>query len=235
MESIDLGFILAIILIGVGVLLLWHGEYLMNHNTLPKGYYQVIVMTIVIVIFARTFVLEPTKVTSRSMLPLLQVGDYVLVKKYSYGYLIPFSHIKLFMGNGPRRGEVAVFKYPSDPSKYYIKRVVGLPGDHITYENNILVINGETVKSKADGQYQYQDVSRGLVTVSRFIEYLGQHPHKILERPFSLHAKDAEWVVPPNHYFVLGDNRDDSYDSRFLGYAPAFSLVGEPVALFSSK
>ena len=234
-ESVDLEFIIAVLLIGIGLVLLWYGESLLNYSGLSRRFYYVMVMIIIIVIFGRTFVFEPTKITSRSMLPMFEIGDYVLIKKYSYGYLIPFSHIKVFMGNGPRRGEVAVFKYPSDPSKYYIKRVVGLPGDHITYDDNILVINGEKVEFEPDGQYQYQDERKRLINADRFIEYLGQHPHKILERPFSLHAKDAEWVVPPNHYFVLGDNRDDSHDSRFLGYAPTHSLVGDPIALFFSK
>ena len=178
-----------------------------------------------IVLLLRSFLVEPFRIPSGSMVPTLLVGDFILVNKFVYGIRLPVINKKLIELNTPERGDVVVFRYPLDPSTPFIKRVVGLPGDVVLYQNKALFINGEQAPHIPEGTYV--GVRSAVVhTGSRlFREELGDSNHNIILRPAS-QSLSREFTVPPGHYFVLGDNRDNSRDSRFWGYVPDENLVG---------
>lgn len=181
---------------------------------------------ILAVLLLRSFVIEPFRIPSGSMLPTLLVGDFILVNKYAYGLRLPVLNTKVIEIGSPQRGDVAVFRYPRDPSIDYIKRVVGLPGDRIGYFGKRLHVNGEPVSLVADGNDA--EVSCGInnAPADRLLEQLGAMQHAILVcgRQGSL---EGEYVVPAGHYFVMGDNRDNSNDSRYWGFVPEGNLVGK--------
>jgi len=207
----------------------------------PKSFFPVIL----IVFLLRSFLVEPFKIPSGSMLPTLLVGDFILVNKFTYGIRLPIVNIKLSDINRPQRGEVMVFRYPENPSLDYIKRVVGLPGDKIEYRNKRLRINGEEVRLAPDGEYNYVETGLNFVAAQRFMEQLGGHPHAILVQrevpsvqlggvrvfPFrdNCACNDAGFscTVPQGHYFLMGDNRDSSSDSRYWGFVPDANIVGK--------
>jgi signal peptidase I len=196
---------------------------------------------IVFVFVLRSFIVEPFRIPSGSMLPTLQSGDLILVNKFTYGLRLPVIDTKVIPIGQPQRGDVMVFRYPVDPSVDYIKRVVGLPGDQVAYLDKKLYINGKEVPRKADGQYFEPD---RVAYTAQFIETLGDKPHKILldERrsqdigPISSfpYREKCEYLrngmrctVPDGVYFMMGDNRDNSLDSRFWGFVPEANIVGK--------
>lgn len=175
-----------------------------------------------VVLLLRSFVVEPFRIPSGSMLPTLLIGDFILVNKFSYGIRLPVVHYRLVDTGKPARGEVAVFRFPGDPSEDYIKRVIGLPGDRIAYVDKQLSINGQPVVKVAQGAYEAVDRMSGLPV---YAEEIGGHRFRTLidpDRP----GVEGETVVPPGHYFVMGDNRDHSNDSRYWGFVPEENLVG---------
>ncbi len=196
---------------------------------------------ILAVFLLRSFLFEPFKIPSGSMIPTLLVGDLILVNKFQYGIRLPVLNTKLIANKDPKAGDVIVFHYPVDPRIDYIKRVVGVPGDEIVYTNQVLTINGKPVSLKSEGDY-YDDDS--LRYAPKFSEQLGDHLHGILvepKRPSIYRPMDsfvnfrdncrytAEGVtckVPVGHYFVMGDNRDNSQDSRYWGFVPDENIVG---------
>lgn len=217
----------------IGVLLFFKHPIILK-TPIFAGFFFRILTLVVLFVFIRIFLFEPSKISSESMLPNFSKGDSILIKKYAYGYSIPFSKLRIYFGQKPNRGDLAVFTLPSTPTQYYVKRIIGLPGDHITYHNNKLVINGQTVKTQFV-KYLHRDKANALQNEATLLmEHLGESQYRILESPMTLHAKNAEWQVPDNSYFLLGDNRDDSYDSRFQGYVPERNLVGEPFAFFQA-
>jgi len=196
---------------------------------------------ILFVFVLRSFVVEPFRIPSGSMLPTLQAGDLILVNKFSYGLRLPIIHTKVTEGSDPKRGDVIVFRYPVDPSVDYIKRIVGLPGDEVAYLNKRLFINGKEVPMKRDGEYFEPD---RLAYESQFLEQLGDVEHKILLDLQGRQDLRPVWnypyrnncqyrmdgmvcKVPDNMYFAMGDNRDNSLDSRFWGFVPAENIVGK--------
>jgi signal peptidase I len=196
---------------------------------------------ILFVFVLRSFIVEPFRIPSGSMLPTLQSGDLILVNKFTYGLRLPVIDTKVIPIGQPQRGDVMVFRYPVDPSVDYIKRVVGLPGDQVAYLDKKLYINGKEVPRKADGQYFEPD---RVAYTAQFIETLGDKPHKILldERrsqdigPISKfpYREKCEYLrngirctVPDGVYFMMGDNRDNSLDSRFWGFVPEANIVGK--------
>lgn len=180
---------------------------------------------LLIVLVLRSFVAEPFRIPSESMLPTLQVGDFILVSKYSYDVRLPVTQTRILETAAPERGEVAVFRYPVDPSINYIKRIVGLPGDQVAYYNRQLFINGEAVPLQEIGPYEIpggQPIEGGMM---RYREHLNDVAHSVVVDPNG-RALEGEFVVPEGHYFALGDNRNYSNDSRRWGYVPRDHLVG---------
>ena len=187
-----------------------------------KSFFPVILAVFLI----RSFLVEPFKIPSGSMMPTLLVGDFILVNKYTYGLRIPVLNNTFVEMNHPHRGEVIVFHFPKDPSLDYIKRVVGLPGDHIEYRNKQLFINGEPVTQQENGSYDYVAPGLNQVSLRKLDEQLGEHRHNILIDDNNS-ALDGQVTVPEGHYFVMGDNRDNSNDSRFWGFVPDANIVGK--------
>jgi len=203
----------------------------------PKSFFPVIL----IVFMLRSFLVEPFKIPSGSMIPTLLVGDFILVNKFTYGIRLPVVNKKIISINEPERGDVMVFRYPEDPSVDYIKRVVGLPGDKVAYEGKRLTINGKEVPVKEAGDYLLKDKIQYL---NEYTETLGKTEHAILldgNEPAALpyvkqfpqrenciyNNNGVTCTVPPGHYFMMGDNRDNSSDSRVWGFVPEANIVGK--------
>jgi len=187
---------------------------------------------LLIVLVLRSFLFEPFRIPSGSMIPTLLIGDYILVNKFAYGVRLPVIHTKILDTGEPERGDVAVFRYPDDPSLDYIKRVVGLPGDTITYRNKTLIVNGEEVPVSG-GEPYVSPVSDAVVagaTLRR--ERLGDVEHDILVFDQGFSGSDNVYEVPQGHYFMVGDNRDKSNDSRFWGFVPEENLVGKATLIW---
>ncbi len=196
---------------------------------------------IVAVFVLRSFLFEPFKIPSGSMIPTLVVGDFILVNKFTYGLRLPVINKKILDNNTPQRGDVMVFRYPVDPSLDYIKRVVGVPGDVVRYENKHLTVNGKALTQEK--LPDYFDKDRSYYT-PRFTERSEQATHDILVEPdapsFVSHVGNFPYrdkclynssgfqcEVPPGHYFMMGDNRDNSQDSRYWGFVPDENIVGK--------
>jgi len=178
-----------------------------------------------IVLILRSFIAEPFKIPSASMMPTLLIGDFILVNKYDYGIRIPVLNTKIIENKTPERGDIVVFRYPVDPSIPFIKRVVGLPGDKFKYQDKILTINDEAVEQLEIGTYHAVGSGKMMDGATLSTELLDNAVHDILRMP-QRQSKNIEGVVPKGHYLVLGDNRDNSKDSRYWGYVPDENLVG---------
>ncbi len=179
-----------------------------------------------IVLVLRSFLVEPFQIPSGSMLPTLKIGDFILVNKFHYGLRLPVLNTKFVAINEPQRGDVAVFKYPENPKLSYIKRVVGLPGDVITYRNKVLYVNGEPQKQKLLAQIPTNRPQRYLLEEN--LDGVSHQIYNDLIRP----AQNNEWVVPEGSYFMVGDNRDNSNDSRYWGVVPEQLMVGKAFAVW---
>ena len=212
----------------------WWVEY-------AKSFFPVILA----VFLLRSFLVEPFKIPSGSMIPTLQVGDFILVNKFTYGIRLPIISQKIVQINNPERGDVMVFHYPENPSVDYIKRVVGLPGDVIIYRNKQLLVNGVVQEQKSEGEYNYADDRLNFVHSNRYTENFSGHAHEIIINPdvpglhmgsvadfpqreqCSYSFDEVRCTVPTGHYFTLGDNRDNSRDSRYWGFVPDKMIVGK--------
>jgi signal peptidase I len=193
------------------------------------------------VFLLRSFVIEPFKIPSGSMIPTLQIGDFILVNKYTYGIRLPIVNKKIVELNQPQRGDVMVFRYPKDESMDYIKRVIGVPGDVVKYDTKRLTVNGQPATYAP--QSDYLDGER-LTYSKQYQETLGNVTHNILndaDRPAYVSGPDDfpfrenctynqtgfTCKVPAGHYFMMGDNRDNSADSRYWGFVPDKNIVGK--------
>jgi signal peptidase I len=193
------------------------------------------------VFFLRSFIAEPFRIPSGSMIPTLVVGDLILVNKYTYGIRLPIINKKIVDVGQPQRGDVMVFRFPKEPDKDYIKRVVGLPGDRVEYVDKKLTINGIALPTKQ--LPEYLDPERRVIS-AQFSEKLGNVEHSVLNDPdrpsavgpaglrvygdaCEMLVNGIRCVVPKSSYFVMGDNRDNSLDSRFWGFVPEENVVGK--------
>ncbi len=200
------------------------------------------------VFFMRSFLFEPFKIPSGSMIPTLLVGDLILVNKFHYGIRLPVINKKIIANHEPQRGDVMVFRYPVNPSLDYIKRVIGVPGDKIAYLNKRLTVNGQPVDMQALAEFYDEDSMRYAL---QFNESLTGHNHRIIvdkDRPpfvppqaiedfkfkenCSYSGEGVVCTVPPGHYFMMGDNRDNSLDSRFWGFVPDEYIVGKAFVIW---
>ena len=194
-----------------------------------RSFFPVLIAVLVL----RAFVFEPFRIPSKSMVPTLLVGDFVLVNKFSYGLRAPVFHTKFLDLGEPERGDVVVFRYPPDPTKDYIKRVIGMPGDQITYADEHLFINGDPVSLEDLGVYDGPD-GEAFSTMREFVESLpdgAEHPVLQVE---GRRGPDVSVTVPQDHFFVMGDNRDNSADSRVWGFVPEKNLVGKAFMIWMS-
>ena len=182
-----------------------------------------------IVLILRSFVAEPFRIPSSSMMPSLLIGDFILVNKFAYGLRLPITNRKFLPTGEPERGDVVVFRPPHHPDQDWIKRVVGLPGDTVSYRDHVLTVNGEPVDYRVVGRYIGKGRGQDMTGAMLYAEQLPGRSHPVLTRedlPFMMQG-EGEWQVPADSYFVMGDNRDNSEDSRFWGVLPERNLRGK--------
>lgn len=221
------------------------------HEPWAVDYSRSLFPVLAAVLVFRAFIAEPFRIPSGSMMPTLKVGDFILVNKFSYGLRLPVFHTKILNTGEPQRGDVIVFRYPLNPSEDYIKRVIGLPGDTIRIEGENVYINGKLVPTTLVGPYQggYGRESR-LLEANGGVVYrqkLGDHENDLVEMPLIAqpgtlqtptchfqNTHEGTCTVPPHSYFVMGDNRDNSEDSRFWGFVPERNLVGKAFVIWFS-
>ena len=189
---------------------------------------------ILIVLVLRSFLFEPFRIPSSSMRPTLVVGDFILVNKFTYGLRLPVIDTKILDVNDPQRGDIMVFRYPENPSIDYIKRVIGIPGDRIEYRNRRLFVNGKAAEMTKQGSHLWMNNQCHTIDSLRFREQTADTDHEILIIPRRPSRAEGEWVVPEGHYFMLGDNRDNSRDGRYWGFVPEENIVGKAVAVWMS-
>ncbi|MBI5331656.1 MAG: signal peptidase I [Betaproteobacteria bacterium] len=206
-----------------------------------KSFFPVILIVFVL----RSFLVEPFKIPSGSMLPTLLIGDFILVNKFEYGIRLPVINKKVIALGSPQNGDVMVFRYPADPSLDYIKRVVGVPGDVVEYRDKQLSLNGKPVARTASGKFEYTGEGLNYVVGDTWSEQLGRHAHTAMtmkgapsvnvpqvigDFPFRDNCRyddsGFKCTVPQGHYFMMGDNRDASNDSRYWGFVPDENIVG---------
>ncbi|HNO75597.1 MAG TPA: signal peptidase I [Nitrosomonas mobilis] len=208
--------------------------------------YPVSFFPVILIVFClRSFLVEPFKIPSGSMIPTLLVGDFILVNKFTYGIRLPVINRKIIDLNEPQRGDVLVFRFPEDPSVDYIKRIVGVPGDKIEYRNKQLSVNGKSFKLELNGDYKYVESGLAYIYAQKFSEKIDDREHNILinqEMPtiqlsaihYFPHRENCQFdhagfvcEVPAGNYFTLGDNRDGSSDSRYWGFVPEGNIIGK--------
>ncbi len=189
---------------------------------------------LLIVFLLRSFLYEPFRIPSASLEPTLLTGDFVLVNKYDYGVRLPVAHTKLVQTGAPKRGDIFVFRYPPNPSVDFIKRVIGLPGDHLKYVDKVLYINGQKIPqetkettTRVDEEGHTQDV------VIKEEDLMGVK-HAIYQNQHQDGTDFNDIVVPEGMYFAMGDNRDDSADSRYWGFVPEKNILGKAVLIWMS-
>lgn len=198
---------------------------------LSRSFFPIILLVLVV----RSFMVEPFRIPSGSMMPTLLVGDFILVNKFSYGLRLPVLNTRFLDLGSPERGDVIVFRYPEDPRVDYIKRVIGVPGDHIRYQGKQLFINGEPVEQQAVGVFVGEGSESRMTGARRLHENLLGVEYEILVMPSDhMYAGDFEFVVPQGQYFTMGDNRDNSRDSRAWGTVPEENLVGKAFLIWMS-
>jgi signal peptidase I len=223
------------------------------HEPVLVDYARSFFPVILAVLLFRTFLLEPFRIPSGSMMPTLLVGDFVLVNKFAYGLRLPVTNTKVLATGEPHRGDIAVFRYPLNPKEDYIKRIVGLPGDTVKVVGERVYVNGKPMPQMLVGSYHGDDKvslrmeeNPNMAPVMLYAEDLGGVKHQTLHFRYTesyncfgsggkpLPGGGCEWQVPAGEYFAMGDNRDDSADSRFWGFVPEHNLAGKAFFIWFS-
>ncbi|WP_018878317.1 MULTISPECIES: signal peptidase I [unclassified Thioalkalivibrio] len=234
MANLELILVLATAVTG----LIWLGWVILRRRRSPErqrampwfvDYSRSFFPVLLIVLILRSFVAEPFRIPSGSMMPTLLVGDFIMVSKFSYGIRLPVTRTKILDTGEPERGEVVVFKYPRNPAEDYIKRVIGLPGDTIAFRDRVLYVNGEPQPAERVGTFEGEGSGQVMSGASMFEETLDGRTYNTLMREQQA-SLDGSVTVPDGHYFMVGDNRDNSNDSRVWGFVAEEHLVGR--ALF---
>lgn len=239
----DFALILFIALLVTGAIALWDRVVRRPRRQVVDGqeikdpwlieYSKAFFPVILVVFLLRSFIVEPFRIPSGSMLPNLHIGDFILVNKFSYGIRLPVINKKVINISSPERGDVMVFRFPHDPSINFIKRVVGLPGDKIEFKDNRLQINGVPVPMEPKVEDDFQKVSENKYPGKRFVETFGSNVHEIIVDP-EKRSKKTSYSVPEGQYFVMGDNRDHSNDSRYWGFVPETNIIGRAFFIWFS-
>ena len=233
----DFSLILSLLLAASGLILLIEAVFKRRRpatsnakQPLHVQYARSLFPVILIVLVVRSFVIEPFRIPSASMMPGLVDGDFILVNKFSYGLRLPVLNSKILSTGQPQRGDVVVFRLPAKPSVHYIKRLIGIPGDHIVVRDNTIFINGARVAAQRDGEYSG---GYGFSGADLQIERIGARDHLIMLAKDRF-STDYDAVVPPGKYFFMGDNRNDSEDSRFaqVGFVPESNLDGRAMLIW---
>lgn len=212
-----------------------------DHEPWYLDYARSFFPVLLVVFLLRGFIAEPFRIPSGSMLPTLEVGDFILVNKFKYGVRLPITYNKVVPISDPKRGDVMVFRFPGDNKTNYIKRVMGLPGDVIKYNHKQIVINGEIINVQDDGEYTPFSLNGRPQTLDRYLQQVNNDDTNSDAAEFSLLLEnrsssanrrialpeDIEFIVPEGEYFVMGDNRDHSLDGRFWGFVPDENVVGK--------
>lgn len=189
---------------------------------------------LLVVLLLRSFLIEPFIIPSESLEPTLLVGDFIGVNKFTYGLRLPILHNKILSISEPQRGDIMVFRWPPNPKIYYIKRVIGVPGDRISYLKKQLYINGEKISERLVKEAMVQNPQGQFEPRDTYQEKLFKIEHKIYTNPQAQSFDFENAVVPKGYYFVMGDNRDNSSDSRYWGFMPEQNIVGKAVFIWMS-
>src|SRR5580698_5744545 len=234
----DFSLILTLLLAASGLILLTEAAMFKRRRRAASNakepllvqYARTLFPVILIVLLIRSFAVEPFRIPSASMMPGLVDGDFIFVNKFAYGLRLPILNSKFLSTGRPQRGDVVVFRLPSDPSVHYIKRLIGVPGDHIVVHENTIYINGARVAVKRDGEYAG---GYGFSGAELELERIGDHDHRIMLAKNRV-STDYDAVVPAGNYFFMGDNRNDSEDSRFaqVGFVPDRNLDGRAMLIW---
>ncbi len=185
------------------------------------------------VLLIRSFLIQPYRVPTGSLEPTIMPGDFIIVNQYAYGLRLPVFNKKILSIGSPKRGDVALFRYPVDPAVIFVKRVIGLPGDRISYRNKTLTINGK-VAEQTDLGVELETANGFYAPVRAKLEDLGEVTHKIYIKPNRKEFEEFELVIPEGSYFMMGDNRDNSNDSRAWGVVPEKNLIGKAFGIWMS-
>ncbi|MCK4869483.1 MAG: signal peptidase I [Gammaproteobacteria bacterium] len=239
--SVDFPLILTVLVIISGLVALFDMLFLRKKRKLVKKkqpklieYAREFFPVLLIVLLIRSFLVQPYHVPTGSLEPTILPGDFIAVNQFAYGLRLPVLNTKVLDVGEPKRGDIALFRYPKNPAKIYIKRVIGVPGDHIVYRHKILMINGKIIPKHSVGMALDVEPGSLPIPVYKKIENLFGIKHKIYQWQQGGFLGSVDVVVPKGHYFMMGDNRDNSGDSRVWGFVPEKNLVGKAYIIWMS-
>lgn len=229
--SFALVLMLAVLISGILTLIGRHTKSQHAAYDYARSFFPVLLVVWVL----RSFVVQPYRVPSGSLEPTVKPGDFIAVSQFSYGLRFPIFQFRFLKIGEPKRGDIALFHWPVNPRIVFVKRVIGLPGDHIVYRNKVLYINGiEATQKFIRSTYDYGDGAAPKRSVNEVQENLDAVKHSIFIQPIGGETENVDLVVPKHEYFMMGDNRDDSDDSRSWGFVPENNLIGRAFGIWFS-